>query len=77
MYPPKFYILPDRNVQEKILEVMVHHEGVIIKDGSIGDIGEGDQVPDNVLEHVMRAPHLDQVLGLLRSQICPLTKCMN
>ncbi len=49
--------------------MMVHHEGVIKEDSSIGDIGNSDQVPDNVLEQVMRAPHLDQVLGLLLSQI--------
>lgn len=64
---------PDGHVQEEILEVMVHNEGVIIEDGSICDIGDSDQVPDNVLEHVMWSPHLDQVLGLLRSQFFPLT----
>ena len=57
--------VPDRNVQEKILEVMVHHECVIIEDSSSVDIGDGDQVPDNVREQIMRAPHLDQVLCLL------------
>ena len=57
LYQPP--LLPDRHIQEEILEVMVHHEGVIIEDGSIGDIGDSDQVPDNVLEHVMRSPHLD------------------
>ena len=51
--------VPDRHVQKEILEVMVHHEGVIIEDDSIGDIGDSDQVPDNVLERVMRSPHLD------------------
>ena len=57
--------VPDRHVQEKVLEVMVHHEGVIKEDCSIGDIGDSDQIPDNVLEEIMRAPHLDQVLCLL------------
>ena len=40
---------------------MVHDEGVIIEDCSSVDIGDSDQVPDNVGEQVMRAPHLDQV----------------
>ena len=53
------------NVQQKLLRVMVHHEGVIKEDCSIGDIGDSDEIPDNVLEQVMRAPHLDQVLCLL------------
>ena len=57
--------VPDMNVQQKLLRVMVHHEGVIKEDCSIGDIGDSDEIPDNVLEHVMRAPHLDQVLCLL------------
>ena len=57
--------LPDRNVQKKILKVMGHHEGVVIEDCSSVDIGDGDQVPDNVREQIMRAPHLDQVLCLL------------
>ena len=57
--------LPDWHVHEKIFVVMVHHECVIKEDCSIGHIGYGDQVPDNVLEHVMGTPHLDQVLGLL------------
>ncbi len=48
---------------------MVHHEGVIIENASISDLGEGDQVPDNVLEQVMRAPHLDQVLLLFWCKI--------
>ena len=51
---------------------MIHHECFIKEDGSIGDIGDIDNVPDNVMEHVMRAPHLDQVLCLHRSKICPL-----
>ena len=51
--------VPDRHVQEEMLEVMVHYEGVIIEDGSIGYIGDSDQVADNVLEHVMWSPHLD------------------
>ena len=57
--------------------MMVHHEGVIKEDSSIGHIGNGDQVPDNILEQVMRAPHLDQVLSLLRCQFFPLTKFKN
>ena len=57
--------IPDRHVEEKVLEVMVHHEGIIKENCSIGDICDSDQVPDNVLEQVMRASHLDQVLSLL------------
>ena len=53
---------------------MVHHESVIIEDCRSVDFGDGDQVPDNVWEQVMRAPHLDQVLCLLWSQFIPLTK---
>ena len=66
--------VPDMNVQQKLLRVMVHHEGVIIEDCSIVNIGDGDQVPDNVREQVVRAPQLDQVLCLLWSQFIPLTK---
>ena len=57
--------VPDRNVQQKILKVMIHHEGVIIEDCRSVDFVDGDQVPDNVREQVMRASHLDQVLCLL------------
>ena len=56
---------PDRNVKKKILEVTIHHECVIIEDCHSVDIGDGDQVTDNVRKQVMRAPHLDQVLCLL------------
>ena len=70
--------VPDMNVQQKLLRVMVHHhEGVIIEDCSIVNIGDGDQVPDNVREQVMRPSNLDQVLCLLRSQFFPLTKFKN
>lgn len=44
--------------------MMVHHEGVIKEDSSIRDISNSDQVPDNVLEQIMRAPNLNQVLSL-------------
>ena len=43
---------------------MVQHECVIVEDDSIGHICDSGEVSDNVLEHVMRAPHLDQVLCL-------------
>lgn len=53
--------------------MMVHHEGVIKEDSSIRDISNSDQVPDNVLEQIMRAPNLNQVLSLFWRQILPLT----
>ena len=68
---------PDRNVKKKILKVTIHHECVIIEDCSSVDFVDSDQIPDNVREQVMRAPHLDQVLCLLRSQFFPLTKFKN
>ena len=52
---------------------MIYHECFIKEDGSIGDISDIDNVPDNVLEHVMRTPHLDQVLCLPGGQICQLS----
>ena len=52
---------------------MVHHECVIVEDGGIGDAGDSGDVPDYVLEHVMRAPHLDQVLCLPAGQLRPLS----
>ena len=51
---------------------MIYHECFIKEDGSIGDISDIDNVPDNILEHVIRAPHLNQVLCLLRGQIFPI-----
>ena len=66
--------LPDRHVQKEILVMMAHHEGFIKEDCCIGDVGDCDQVPDNVLEHVMRTPNLDQVLCLLWGQVFPLTR---
>ena len=42
--------IPDRHVEKKVLEVMVHHEGIVKENSSIGDICDSDQVPDNVLE---------------------------
>ena len=38
---------------------MGHFESVIKENGSIGDICDSGEVSDNVLEHVMRASHLD------------------
>ena len=52
----------------------MHKEWFIKEYRSIGDICSCDQVPDNVLEHVMRAPHLDQVLCLLLGNSWPFPK---
>ena len=42
--------VPDMNVQQKLLRVMVHHhEGVIIEDCCSLDFVESDQVPDALL----------------------------
>ena len=53
--------------------MMGHFESVIKENGSIGDICDSGEVSDNVLEHVMRASHLDQVLCLPGGQICQLS----
>ena len=52
---------------------MVHHECVIVEDGGIGGAGDSGDVPDYVLEHVMRTPHLHQVFCLSRGQLSPLS----
>ena len=56
--------LPERDVHEKITAVM-DCESVIKEDCGSGHIICGDQIPHNVLEHVMGTSHLDQVLCLL------------
>ena len=48
-----------------IVMVFLHYKWVIIEYCSICDVGNSCKVLDNVLEHVMGASHLDQVLCLL------------
>ena len=40
-------------------------EGVVVQEGGSVDVGEGDQVPDDVGQDVSRRPHLHQVTLLV------------
>ena len=55
----------DKIARDDLIESDDLTEGVIVQDGGSIDVGEGDQVPDDVGQDVSRRPDLHQVTLLL------------